>query len=570
MRRNKKFQVAMLPALLCIIAMLMSACGTTTNTTQNANAAKAPDSKQIFRYPTEVEPDFGTLDPALVQNADDAYALQMVFTGLVSFNNSGIIQLQLAKSYSVSSDGLTYTFILKPNLKFSDGTPLTANDVAYSMNRVLLPATNSQVATYLKLLKGYDAITTGKIPTLIGSSLIVKDDSTISIVISKPAAYFLDALSYPTSYVVEKSLITKYGTNWTDHLTEGGGDGPFKVKSYIHNKTFDVVPNPDYYGPQPALKEIDMPFSGDTATSYKAYKNGQYDYAVVPAADLSEAQKRADFYSTPTLIIRYVTFNFLAKPFNNLEIRQAFALAVNKDILANNIAHKAVTPTNHIVPSGMYGYDPTLKGPDGTTNVSGNQTLAKSLLAKGLKEEGYSSVSSMPTVTLTSYVGNVTFNDVVNEIANEWRTVLGANVKVSLIDPNTLNQDESATTGNNSLQAWAYGWEADYPDPQDWLTVFFGTGQDYNNNNYGDKRNERATEEQAVQAQLSVADTTLDSAKRLSLYNDAEQKLINDVAWIPLYQSVALIVQNPKLHGYKTNALGITDPNSWNNVYFTV
>jgi oligopeptide transport system substrate-binding protein len=570
MRGNKKFRVGIiLPALLCIITMLLSACGT-TDSTQNQNAAKAPDSKQIFRYPAAIEADFGTLDPALVQNATDGYAIQMIFTGLVQFDNNGNIKDQLAQSHEISADGLTYTFHLRPNLKFSDGTPLTANDVAYSINRTLLPATNSQVTTYLKLIKGYTDITTGKIPTLIGSSLIVKDNNTISIIISKPAAYFLDALTFPTSYVVEKSLIEKYKTNWTDHLNEGGGNGPFKVKSYTHNKLFDVVPNPNYYGPLPALKEIQMHFSGDTATTYKAYKNGQYDWAVVPGADLPEAQKRSDFYRGQALIMRYLSFNFLSKPFNNLAIRQAFALAINKDILANNIAHKSVTATNHIVPQGMYGYNANLTGPDGTTNLTGNQTRAKALLAKGLQEGGYSNASSLPAMTLTSYVGNTTFNNVVNEIANEWKTVLGVTVKVSLIDPNTLNQQQSATTGNDSLQMWAYGWQADYPDPQDWLTVFFGTGQDYNNNNYGDKRNERASEEQAVQAALTRADVELNQTKRASLYNDAEQKLINDVAWIPLYQSATLVVQNPKLHGYKTNALQITDPDSWKDIYFTV
>ena len=138
---------------------------------------------------------------------------------------------------------------------------------------------------------------------------------------------------------------------------------------------------------------------------------------------------------------------------------------------------------------------------------------------------------------MTSYVGNRTLNFVVNTIATEWRTTLGVNVKVSLIDPNALNNAESATTGNDSLQAWAYGWQADYPDPQDWLTVFFGKGQSYNNNNYGDKRDERATEEQAVQALLDKADIDTNINARLALYNQAEQKLVNDVAWIPLYQS---------------------------------
>jgi peptide/nickel transport system substrate-binding protein/oligopeptide transport system substrate-binding protein len=262
--------------------------------------------------------------------------------------------------------------------------------------------------------------------------------------------------------------------------------------------------------------------------------------------------------------------NFLSKPFNNLEIRKAFALAINKQILAQDIAHNSVTATNHIVPKGMYGYDPNLKGPDGTTGLTGNQSQAKQLLTKGMQEEGYSSVDSLPTLTLTSYVGNTTFNNVVNEIASEWKTVLGVTAKVNLVDPDVLNQLNTATTGNDSLQMWAYGWQADYPDPQDWLSIFFGKNQSYNENNYGDQRNERASEEQSVQNAMAKADTEQDSTKRASEYNDTEQKLINDVSWVPLYQSSLLIVQNPKLQGYKSNALQITDPDSWANVYFTV
>jgi peptide/nickel transport system substrate-binding protein/oligopeptide transport system substrate-binding protein len=545
--------------------MFLSACSSNTPSNQSTTT-KAPDSQQVFHYPTEVEADFQTLDPALVQSLGDGYAIQMIFTGLVQFDNNGNLKDQLAQSHEVSKDGLTYTFHLRPNLKFSDGAPLTANDVAYSINRALLPATNSQVAYYLKLIKGYADITSGKVSTLIGTSLIVKDAKTISIVISQPAAYFLDALTYPISYVVEKSLLTKYGTNWTDHLTEGGGDGPFKVKSYVHGKTFNVVPNPNYYGQQSALKEIDMPFSGDQETTYKAYKNHQYDWAIVPGADVPEARKRPDFYKGPLLNIRYISFNFLAKPFNNLNIRKAFALAINKEILANDIANGSATATNHIVPQGMYGYHANLKGPDGTTNLTGNPTLAQQLLAQGMREEGYNSINNLPSLTLSSFTGNNTFNNIVNEVASEWKTVLKVNVKVNLIDFNRLSQEMNATTGNDSLQMWAYGWQADYPDPQDWLTVFFGTGQ--GNNNYGDKRN-NAPEQLVTQSQLSKADAEQNSAKRLSLYNDAEQQLINAVAWLPLYQPAIPIVQNPKLHGYKTNTLQITDPDSWHDIYFT-
>jgi oligopeptide transport system substrate-binding protein len=608
MRGNKKLLARLLPSLLYILTMLLSACGGNTpppqtsacgtntptkqastydtnmqqghnitlsynnNIQQQQGGEKAPDAEQIFHRPTAGEQDFGTLDPALVRSLGDGYAVEMIFTGLVQLDNNGNIKDQMAQSHEVSQDGLTYTFHLRPNLKFSDGTPLTAKDVAYSINRTLLPETHSKVTSFLNLIQGYTDITSGKVPTLIGTSLLVKDDNTISIVLSKPAAYFLYALTYPTSYVVEKSLIDKYGTGWTDHLTEGGGAGPFKVQTYTHNQTFNIVPNPNYYGPQPALKEIDMAFSGNTSTTYTAYKNGQYDWAMVPGANLNEAQGRADFYSGPGLAAIYVNLNYLAKPFNNIKIRQAFALAINKEILTNTVAQGAGIPTNNIVPNGMYGYNSNLKGPDGTTSLKGNPTLAQQLLAQGMQEEGYANLSNLPTLTLTSTQGNPTLSNVIQEIAKEWKEVLKVDVKVDLSAPdvNALNQKISGTVGNNSLQMWVSGWAPDYPDPQDWLTVFFGTKQDRNTNNYGNNCNKNANEQQDVQAQLDKADKELDSTKRVSLYNGAEQKLVNDVAWIPIYQSKVLIVQNPKLHGYKTNPLQITDPDSWTDVYFTV
>jgi peptide/nickel transport system substrate-binding protein/oligopeptide transport system substrate-binding protein len=272
---------------------------------------------------------------------------------------------------------------------------------------------------------------------------------------------------------------------------------------------------------------------------------------------------------TPSLSIRYLSFNYLAKPFNNLNIRKAFALAINKDILANNYAHGADTPTNHIVPQGMYGYNPNLTGPDGTTNTKGDQALAISLLNKGLQEEGYSSVKDLPPITLTSFKGNTTVENLVNAIADQWKTVLEVSVKVNLLDFNTFNQAQTATTGNDSLQAWFAGWLADYPDPQDWLSVFFGKNGDYNNNNYGDPHNKDAAKQQQVQAGLDQADRELDATKRTHEYNQLEQTLINDVAWVPISQTQYRVVQNPKLHGFKQNALGITDPEDWGNIYFT-
>ena len=233
MQPGKKLLTKLLPTLLVLMSMLLVACGGSTST---GTSQKAPASQQVLNMPFYNQTsDIKTFDPALSTDTNSIAAINVVFTGLVELDDNLKVQPQLASSYDLASDGLTWTFHLRPNLKFSDGTPLTSADVVYSIDRALLPATKSVVALgYLGLIKDSDKLNAGKIPTIINDSLLTPDPNTVVIIANKKAAYFLDALSYWTSYVVEKSVVEKYGANWTDHLGDNGGqggDGPFKVQS---------------------------------------------------------------------------------------------------------------------------------------------------------------------------------------------------------------------------------------------------------------------------------------------------------------------------------------------------
>src|SRR5437867_3417652 len=237
MRNGEKLTTGFLPTLLVLVAMLMVACGSGSSTSTTTAPSKAPAAQQVLNMPFQnLISDLKTMDPALSTDAPSISGIDLVFTGLVQFNDKLEVKPQLASSYDLASDGLTWMFHLRPNLKFSDGTPLTSADVVYSINRALLPATKSVVApTYLALIKDSDKLNAGKISTIIGDSLLTPDPNTVVIIANKKASYFLDALVYSTSYVVEKSLVEKYGTNFTDHLADNGGqggDGPFKVQSW--------------------------------------------------------------------------------------------------------------------------------------------------------------------------------------------------------------------------------------------------------------------------------------------------------------------------------------------------
>src|SRR5712692_938786 len=428
MRSRKQFTVTLLPTLLCLVAMLLAACGSSSTGPGTSGNGPASRDKQVLRWPIGAT-DFGTFDPALVQLAIDAESLQTVFTGLVEFDSKLQIRDQLAQSHEISADGLTYTFHLRPNLKVSDGTPLASQDVVYTINRALLPATKSQVTYYLNLIKDYDKLTVGKIPTLIGDSLLAPDPSTVKIIISSNAEYFLAALTYPNSYVVEKSLIDKYGTMWTDHLDQGGGDGPFKVQSYNHTKGMILVPNANYYGPIPKIQKLEYLISGDQDTTYNAYLSHQYDTTGnggVPPAHLVDARTRPDFVEYYSLRIRYVTMNYLVKPFDNIHIRQAFALAIDKDLLAKTVWRNAYSPTIHLIPSGMPGHFTGLVGPAGVSSVSGDKAKAKQLFQQGMQEEH---LTTFPSITFSSYTDAKAIVDTTTAIIQMWQSVLGVNIK---------------------------------------------------------------------------------------------------------------------------------------------
>ena len=400
MPSGKKLTQRLLPAFFCLLSLLMVACGSNGTSGASSTATKAPDNKQIFIYAQWGVSDIKTFDPGMTTDQPSAEAINMVFTGLVSLDDQLRVVPQMASSWDVSSDHLAYTFHLKSGLQFSDGSKLDANDVAYSIDRSLSPAINNQSGvglTYLGLIKGSTDRTTGKVKTIIGTGVVVQDPNTLVINLTQPGGYFLQALTYPTSYVVEKSVADKFGTRWTDHLAGQGGDGPFMVKSYSHTTGIKLVPNPHYYGSKPQLAEVDyLPFK-DRQTSYNAYQANQNDYSDIPLAQVASIKSGKDFVQTPALTIFYVGMNFLVKPLDNIMVRQAFALAVDRDVLNQAAWHGAYIPSCHIVPQGMPGYNANLTCPAGTT-TKGDVAKAKQLFTQGLQEEGMTP-ATFPNIT---------------------------------------------------------------------------------------------------------------------------------------------------------------------------
>jgi ABC-type oligopeptide transport system substrate-binding subunit len=186
-----------------------------------------------------------------------------------------------------------------------------------------------------------------------------------------------------------------------------------------------------------------------------------------------------------------------------------------------------------------------------------------------LQEADYSSVSQLPSISLTYSIDYKAGADTILAVADEWKQVLGISVKLIGIHDTDLLKQEFDTVGKSGpLQMWYGEWGADYPDPQDWLTLFFGRGSDHNTFNYGQNNSSDAAQQQAVQAEMAEADGENDTATRVKFYNDAEQKIVNDVGWITTYQSSYIVAVNPKLQNWKINSLDALATDDWANIYF--
>jgi peptide/nickel transport system substrate-binding protein/oligopeptide transport system substrate-binding protein len=437
----------------------------------------------------------------------------------------------------------------------------------------LQPATKSGTAgAYLNLIKDSDKLLAGKIKTVIGDSVTTPDANTVVIATKAKAAYFLDALSYPSSYVIEKKIIDQYGSKFADHLSAGfGGEGPFMVKQYTRGQQIVFVPNPHYYGNKPQLKEIIFPFYKSSDTLYKAYQTGAVDTSGVPSAELAAAKQLTnEYHNIPQLWINYYSMNYLVKPFDNIKVRQAFALAINKDEIAHSVWKDTHIASNHIVPKGMPGYFAGLKGPDGTTSTAGNPARAKQLLTEGLQEEGMT-IGSLPPITIYSASSGST--DARNEFAavqQMLQTNLGVTVHFRDEDFNQLLSDITAATNNpKGIAFWRIDWIADYPDAQDWLTLQFDKDSPNNNQNYGQNNSAVSKAQQQIQQQLEAADSNANANSRAQQYNNAEQQLINDVVWLPIDQQAIQVMRKPCVVGYKDNAQELVNPEVWANVYIS-
>jgi peptide/nickel transport system substrate-binding protein/oligopeptide transport system substrate-binding protein len=581
--------------------------------------ASAPARDQTFTWPYIGAKQIGygqILDPASVYRLNDIPTVQMLFAGLVTLDRDLKVAPDAATSWDIDQTGTRYTFHLRPNLRFSDGKPLTAKDFAYSIDRALDPRLCSvfdgqtygpggpqgtglhgtcrpSATGYLQHVLGATAKIAASgdaVPSLIGADstkgLSITDPLTLDIRLDAPVSYFLEALTYPSALALEQSVVENpqwAGGKWVDHLDQGGCSGPFQVSSYGDETQMTMVPNAaweDAWGKHLQLQRVVRPviYNGDDA--YTNYRAGKYDYVVVPGTSYNTARGQGDFHEIPTLWTRFVTVNWAKPPFDNLQVRQAFALALNKQILVDRVENGAGVPTNHFVPRGMPGYNTALKNaaPDRTQSLTGNQTAATTLLKQAqdacpasgdFSEKRYAycryivSVGGKAPLEITIYDRQINPVDQALAVAAvaQWRNALDLNITAVPLDDKAFFDALTLPAAQSPMQAWLAGWIADYPDPQDWLSLFFRTptasSGPYNASGVSDPD---------MDTLLDAADKELNYDKRMGMYNQVEQWVIDQVGVIPITQEKASWRQRAWVEGFALTPIQTMIDTTWPNV----
>jgi len=479
--------------------------------------------------------DVPTLDPHHVTDTISATIVVEIFSGLVTITPDLTVVPDLAESWVISSDGTIYTFYLRDNVLFQNGKKVTAYDVEYSLERALSPSTMSPTAeNFLGDIVGFDAVMSGKSNKLAGVHVL--DDRTISITIDQPKAYFLHKLTYPVSFVVDREDIERNDDSW---FLNPNGTGPFILHEYIVGEKLVLRRNSKYYLEPAMLDYVIFKLSGGSALAM--YENNEIDITGVEVADIDRISNVNDPLNSEVVVgipgfdLSYIGFNVTMAPFDELDIRRALAMSINKPLIASQVLLDLVIPANGILPPNFPGYNFYYNEINSGNEY--NLELARELI----RNSKYGSNVPRIIITVPGMGGSVGLD--LQVITQVWKDELSLNVEIEQVEWATFLDDFNA----RSFQAFVGGWQADYPDPENFLDVNFHSKSQLNHTGYFNHNVDSLLEDARIEQLWET---------RKLLYNKAEKLIVQDVPIIPLWHSGEnMVLIKPHIKGYRLTPL---------------
>ncbi|SUZ71362.1 uncharacterized protein METZ01_LOCUS24216 [marine metagenome] len=486
-----------------------------------------------------------TLDPHLTTDVNSAVYAVEIFGGLMTIDKNLAIVGDLAESWDVSADGKTTTFRLHPNAKFHNGRSVTANDVKWSLERAADPLTEAfNASVFLGDIVGVQQKLAGSSNAISGVQVI--NDSTLTITTDAPKPYFLSKLTYPVSFVLDQQNVES-GRDW---IFEPIGTGPFRLEEYRPGEVLRLAKFNDYHLGPAMIDEVEFLISG--GNSMLMYENDELHITGIPLGllegvlDPSNALSREVVPAPPQFDVDYFGFNTTEPPFDDVKVRQAFNYAIDRASLASTLLEDLVVPAAGILPPGFPGYNPDLQG------YKYNPDKARQLI----QDSKYGGLDELPRITLTlpgSFGAAVSPS--IEAMLAMWEANLGVRIELLQTEWAIFLQD----LHRQRFQMFGgLGWIADYPDPENFLDVLFHSQSSNNQSEYTNFK---------LDLLLERARVELDETARFELYHQAEEIIVADAPWVPLWHSNGgSVLIKPNVNDYFLFPLVIP---KYRYVYFT-
>ena len=540
MKIKKLISVILVMALAVSMLACMSACGN----------KKTSDSVTV-----QIGPNPETLDPALNSAVDGGNMLITLFETLLIIDQDNKVQPGQAEKYEVSADGLTWTFTMRDGLKWSDGTDLNAKDFEYTFKRVINPKLAAPYAeTVCGMIEGYkDAIGNpdekGKPTTKVDLDLLnVKasdDGKTLTVKLAYPCSYFDKIVAFGSMSPVQKATVEANGDAWATKPETYVCNGPYTISEWTPSERIVCTKNENYKGgwdsSKIVTKTLNFLLLEDSNAAYTAYTSGTAQLIKdVPTEEIPSQKKSTDggdFYVDNQLGTYYLSMNLNKAPFNNINVRKALSLAIDREYVANTVmqgtysaAYNLVGP-NIVDADGMF-FDNSVKENGDKTYIGKDYEANLEEAKKALAEAGYPEGKGLPTITYST--NDAGYHTPLAEYLQEAYKKIGVNLKIEKVEWGSFTAQRRA----GEYEMARNGWVMDYNDASNMIELFSST----NGNNDG-KYNSK--EFDAALAKSKVADVK----EHFAALHEAEKIMMNDYACIPVAYYNDFWLQSPTLKG---------------------
>jgi peptide/nickel transport system substrate-binding protein len=472
-------------------------------TTAPAPAAGQPKRGGILKVGLQADPT--SLDPQKTSLTALFHVTEHIYSQLVRLKPDLTVEPDLAEKWDISTDGKTYTFTLRKGVKFHSGKALTSPDVKYTFDRLADKATASPNAS---LLAPVDSIAT-------------PDEGSVVITLKKADASFLTNMTNPATVIINKDAVEKNG----DLTKTADGTGPFKFKEYVPNTRVVLERNPDYWeSGKPYVDGVEMTIASDDTSRSAAVRTGTVDFIeYAPLKDIPSLKSDTSLVMAgdQNTNIRFVGLNVTRKPFSDLKVRQALALAVDREAVLGPAVFGFGTPTLEIFPPGYWAGL-------GTKPTPADIGKAKALLAEAGYPQGF-------TTTILSW-SQYSFLSNAAVVFQEQLKLIGITADINLEENAAYIKDYF----DNNFDLTVTGTSA-YVDPNDIYLRNFGTGQGSNAVRYSNPKADEL---------IAAGVATTDQAQRKQIYQQLQQLLLDDVPWINLYIANQFEAMKTYVKGY--------------------